>query len=130
MPSVQGSWKGPMVGSSVGPYRVLERIGAGGMGEVFLGDDSRLRRRVAPKCLAISDADNRRRIVHEARAAPRLNHSNIAAVYEMLEHERRSFMVMEYAEGTSTIGRQLASALAAAHDQGVIHCDLKPANAT
>lgn len=133
-----------MIGSSVGPYRVLEKIGAGGMGEVFLGDDARLKRRVALKCLAISDADDRRRIIHEARAAARLNHSNIAAVYDILEHEGRSFIVMEYAEGTSlrerlaqgrlplghvlAIGRQLASALAAAHEQGVIHRDLKPAN--
>jgi eukaryotic-like serine/threonine-protein kinase len=134
-----------MVGASVGPYRVLEKIGAGGMGEVFLAEDPRLKRRVALKCLAIrAGDDDRTRITNEARAIARLNHSNIAAVYDIQKHEGRWFIVMEYAEGISlrermaqgrlplgdvlTIGRQLASALAAAHRQRVIHRDLKPAN--
>jgi len=133
-----------MVSSSVGPYEVLEKIGTGGMSEVFLANDSRLKRRVALKRLLLSDPQEGDRIRHEARALAQLNHSNIAAVYDVLPHEGRHFIVMEYAAGPSlrerlmqgrlplvdviTIGRQLASALAAAHGKGVIHRDLKPAN--
>src|SRR5262245_35649652 len=117
------------------------------MGEVFLGHDPRLQRRVALKCLTDAEhqpGDVRSRIMREARAAARLNHPNIPAVYDVLEHDGRMFIVMEYVEGESlaarlarerlpldqvrVIGRQLASALSVAHAQGVIHRDLKPAN--
>jgi tetratricopeptide (TPR) repeat protein len=136
-----------LVGSTVGPYQILEKLGAGGMGEVFLGHDPRLQRRVALKCLLVQDTQSdelHARVLREARAAARLNHPHIAAVYDVLEQDRRTFIVMEYVEGISLaahlaagplpaaevrhIGRQLASALAAAHAQGVIHRDLKPAN--
>jgi tetratricopeptide (TPR) repeat protein/TolB-like protein len=136
-----------VVGAAVGPYQVIARLGAGGMGEVFLGHDPRLQRRVALKCLSRTDtqtADTHSRILREARAAARLSHPNIAAVYDVLEQDDRTFIVMEYVEGETlarrmgrgslptdevrSIGRQLASALAAAHAQGVIHRDLKPAN--
>jgi serine/threonine-protein kinase len=135
------------VGSRVGPYIILSRLGKGGMGEVFLGRDPRLDRRVALKCLLASSEgreDLRDRIVREARAAARITHSHVAAVHDVLEHEGRAFIVMEYVEGDSlaalikehalpaartiAIGRQLAAALAAAHAGGVIHRDLKPAN--
>jgi serine/threonine protein kinase/TolB-like protein/Tfp pilus assembly protein PilF len=138
---------GPLIGSAVGPYQILEKLGAGGMGEVFLGHDPRLERRVALKCLASTasqSGDGHARVLREARAAARLNHPHIAAVYDVLEQADRTFIVMEYVEGISlaarlasgalppdqvcAIGRQLASALAAAHAQGVIHRDLKPAN--
>ena len=136
-----------MVGSAVGPYQILEKLGAGGMGEVFLGHDPRLERRVALKCLMAAETqpgEVRTRVLREARAAARLNHPHIAAVYDVLEQDDRTFIVMEYVEGISlaahlaagplpisevrAIGRQLASALTAAHAQGVIHRDLKPAN--
>jgi tetratricopeptide (TPR) repeat protein len=136
-----------VLGKSVGPYLILEKLGAGGMGEVFLGHDPRLERRVALKCLssaAGSSADSHTRVLREARAVARLTHPHIAGIYDVLEQDGRAFIVMEYVEGISLaahlasgplppaevrlIGRQLASALAAAHAQGVIHRDLKPAN--
>jgi serine/threonine protein kinase len=134
-------------GSRVGPYVILGPLGRGGMGEVFLGSDTRLHRKVALKCvLRSSDAvsDSRSQILREARAAARVKHPNVAAVHDLIEHAGRTFIVMEYVEGESlaarlqlaplpvssviAIGRQLASALAAAHAQGIVHRDLKPAN--
>jgi TolB-like protein/tetratricopeptide (TPR) repeat protein len=136
-----------VLGSAVGPYQVIAKLGAGGMGEVFLGFDARLQRQVALKCLSIgasATGDQQAHIFREARAAARITHPNIAAVYDVVEHDHRAFIVMEYVDGESLsmrmrrgpvpvdqvrmIARQLASALAAAHAQGVIHRDLKPAN--
>jgi hypothetical protein len=133
-------------GEHIGPYVVLKRLGIGGMGHVFLGNDTRLHRKVALKCLigSGSGGDFRSRILHEARAAARINHPNIAVVHDVIDHDGRPFLVMEYVEGESleavlrrerppvetilTMGRQLASALVAAHAKGIIHRDLKPAN--
>jgi hypothetical protein len=133
-------------GDRIGPYVVLSRLGAGGMGQVFLGNDTRLQRKVALKCLSASASpgDLRARILHEARAAARITHPNIAIVHDVVEHEDRPFLVMEYVEGENlaalikrerppvetivTFVRQLASALAAAHGKGIVHRDLKPAN--
>ena len=122
-----------MLGSAVGPYEIVDKLGSGGMGEVFLGHDPRLQRRVALKRLtaAASGApDDNARVLREARAVARLNHPNIAAVYDVLQQDGRTFIVMEYVEGESLsarmarermpidhvrlIGRQLASALALA----------------
>jgi serine/threonine-protein kinase len=134
--------------STVGPYRILERLGAGANGEVYLAEDTRLHRRVALKTLAgtarIEASEVRRRLLREARAAARLNHPHIAAVYDVLETDEGVHIVMEYVRGVSLatrlregppaamqvldIGVQLASALAHAHSLGVIHRDLKPAN--
>src|SRR5436190_11234951 len=133
-------------GDRIGPYVVLDRLGVGGMGHVFLGNDTRLHRKVALKCLIASApaAELRSRILHEARAAARITHPNIAIVHDVVEHESRPFLVMEYVEGENLAAvikrerpsierivamlRQLASALAAAHAKGIVHRDLKPAN--
>jgi hypothetical protein len=134
-------------GTRVGPYIIVDRIGRGGMGQVFLGRDPRLHRKVALKCLigsSTSRADLRSRILHEARAAARISHPHVATVHDVIEHKARAFIVMEYVEGESlaarlrrgrlstaeviAMGRQLASALAAAHAEGIVHRDLKPAN--
>ena len=134
-------------GTRVGPYVIVDRIGRGGMGQVFLGSDPRLQRKVALKCLISArsrDSDRRARILREAQAAAGINHPNVAAVYDVVEQDGRAFIVMEYVEGESLaarlkrerlelddvvgIGRQLVAALAAAHATGVIHRDLKPAN--
>jgi serine/threonine protein kinase len=133
-------------GDRIGPYVVIDRLGVGGMGQVFLGNDRRLQRKVALKCLvaSASASELRSRILHEARAAARVTHPNIAIVHDVIEHEGRPFLVMEYVEGETladvirrerlpvdrilAILRQLASALAAAHGKGIVHRDLKPAN--
>ena len=135
-----------MEGTSLGPYRVLERLGAGGMGVVYLALDTRLGRRVALKLIEddSTPSRDRQRLIHEARAAARLNHPQIAGVYDVLEHSGQICIVMEYAEGRSlselvrrgplaidlavSIGAQIAEALAYAHERGVIHRDVKPSN--
>ena len=136
-----------MIGHSVGPYRVLERLGAGGMGEVYLAEDPRLERKVALKCPShewLSQPDARERLHREARAAARLTHPNIAAVYDVLDVGDRPYIVMEYVEGESLsmrlrrgrlpveqavqIALQIAEAVADAHANGVLHRDLKPGN--
>ena len=134
-------------GTRVGPYVIVDEIGRGGMGKVFLGSDPRLRRKVALKCVLRSLAgsgERRLRILHEARAAARVTHPNVATIHDVVEHDGAAFIVMEYVEGESLaarmrrgrlpidrvidIGRQLASALSAAHAKGVVHRDLKPGN--
>jgi len=136
-----------MLGSSLGPYRILKELGAGGMGQVFLAEDTRLARKVAVKTLSGRWTGNReaqQRLLREARAAARLNHPNIAAVYDVLEVEGCGHIVMEYVEGETLAARieraplpleevqsialQLADALCEAHARGVVHRDLKPAN--
>ena len=134
-------------GSQIGPYTIIDHLGRGGMGHVFLGTDPRLRRKVALKCLIRSSSHHHElqsKILHEARAAASINHPNVAAIHDVVTHGGRAFIVMEYVEGESlasrllrgplpladvlAIGRQLAAALVAAHANGVIHRDLKPAN--
>ncbi|MEO8521989.1 MAG: serine/threonine-protein kinase [Acidobacteriota bacterium] len=135
------------MGSQVGPYVLLDHLGRGGMGEVFLGRDPRLDRSVALKCLLTPEGaapDLQNSVVREARAAARISHPHVAAIYDVVEHDGRPFIVMEYVPGETlaallkrgalaparavAIGREIAEALTAAHASGVVHRDLKPAN--
>jgi len=131
----------------VGPYRILSRLGRGGMGEVWLAEDTRLHRQVALKTVRPvedGDAASRTHLMREARAAAALNHPHIATVHDVLEHQGEVVIVFEYIEGETLqariargripapeaveIGTQIARALIAAHAQGIVHRDLKPAN--
>jgi len=136
-----------LAGSRVGPYLVRQEIGRGGMGVVYLADDTRLARRVALKAISPgfqADSTRRERLRQEARAAAALSHPGIATVYAIEEIDDELYLACEYVAGPTLrtviesgplpavavldVASQLARALAAAHAQGVIHRDLKPEN--
>src|SRR3990172_2757905 len=134
-------------GQTILHYRILDKIGQGGMGEVYKAEDIRLGREVAVKLLpahATQDSRAKRRLLQEARAASALNHPNIITIHSIEEAEGLDFIVMEYVEGETLksiiergplevgqlldIGSQMAEALSVAHTAGFIHRDIKPSN--
>src|SRR5947209_12296279 len=133
--------------TSLGHYRIVEKIGEGGMGEVYRARDERLDRDVAIKILPSSiadDADRLARFKQEARATSALNHPNILTVYDIGEHDGSPYIVAELLDGqelrdalnegqiplrkVAEYSQQIVSGLTAAHEKGIVHRDLKPEN--
>ncbi len=136
-----------MIGTTVGHYRVLEKLGAGGMGEVYAVEDTQLERRVALKLLPAdmaADPERLQRFRREARAVAALNHPNIVTLYSVEEADGLQFLTMELVEGTTLaeaipqgglpleellkLATPLVEAVAFAHEHGIVHRDLKPSN--
>lgn len=134
-------------GSFVSHYKVIEKIGAGGMGEVYLAEDTELNRKVALKFLPshlCADEDYRARFKREAQAAAKLDHPNIVTVYEVSEYQKRPYFAMQYVKGqsltdlieekvlsideTANLAIQICEGLSKAHQAGIIHRDIKPSN--
>src|SRR4051812_16734748 len=143
----RGICKGLMIGQRVGHYRVVEKIGAGGMGEVYRARDERLGRDVALKLIRPASSENPdhlRRFEQEARAAAALNHPNIVAIYDVGFEGAVPYIVSELLEGNNLrqrlsdsrlsmreaadYGLQIAQGIAAAHERLIVHRDLKPEN--
>ncbi len=136
-----------MVGKTISHYRILEKIGQGGMGEVYLAQDTTLDRKVALKFLPEEleqDPMTRKRFLREAKSAAALDHPYVCQIHEVGEVEGKSFISMEYVQGTTLKEKltegplplkealekaaEIAEALEEAHKQGIVHRDLKPAN--
>jgi serine/threonine protein kinase/tetratricopeptide (TPR) repeat protein len=139
--------KSSLLGASVGHYKIIGSLGSGGMGEVYLGQDTRLNRKVALKLLPLemTEDDRLRRFEQEARAISALNHPNIVTIFEIGQSDLGRFIAIEYIEGKTLrslvgnggrpaldsvlqLAEQMARALCVAHDAGIVHRDIKPDN--
>jgi len=134
-----------MIGQTISHYRILEKLGEGGMGVVYKAEDTKLKRTVAlkflPPHLSASEQD-KARFIQEAQAASALNHPNVCTIHDIQEHDKQMFIVMEFVDGQTLrekkgtmsfkqaieVGIQVADGLAAAHEKGIVHRDIKPEN--
>ena len=136
-----------MIGQTIAHYRILDKLGQGGMGEVYLAEDTKLDRKVALKFLPESlsrDPEARERLLREAKATSRLNHPNILTVHSVEQFDGRDYIVMEYIDGQPLddltrarelpladllgLALQIAEGLQKAHQSGIVHRDIKPSN--
>jgi serine/threonine-protein kinase len=136
-----------MIQESLAHYRILGKLGSGGMGEVYRAEDTKLKRQVAIKVLReafTQDSERMKRFEREAQVLASLNHPNIAAIHGLEESDGQRFLVLELVEGEDLaerlsrgpipvdeavqIAKQMAEGLEQAHEKGIIHRDLKPAN--